>query len=151
MLQMTPFRQTPSFCGPASLKILLGYYGKDYSEAELGKICRTTTEKGTNHADLLAGIRKLGYEPVAKENATLEDLKEWIAKDTPVIVGWWSTDDDHYSVVYGIDDRNIYLMDPELDEGRRSMPIEDWLKVWYDFEGELNVKVDRWMVAVPKP
>lgn len=146
---MNPFRQTPSFCGPASLKILFDYYGKTFTEAELGELCNTTIEHGTNHADMIAAVKKLGHEPVVKENATFDDLKEWIDNGVPVIVGWWSTDDDHYSVVYGLDDKNIHLMDPELDEGRRSMPREEWDKVWYDFESPARFRVERWMMAVP--
>jgi predicted double-glycine peptidase len=149
MINLKPFRQRPSFCGPASLKILLEHYGKEYSESELGIICRTTVEQGTNHADMVEGVRKLGYTPFTKENASLDDIKYWLDKDMPVVVGWWSTDDDHYSVVYGIDDKNIYLMDPELDEGKREMALEEWDKVWFDFEGPLKYKVERWMLAVP--
>lgn len=146
---MNPFRQSPGLCGPASIKILMTHYGKDYSEEELAKLCFATAEKGTDHEDLVAGIEKLGHIPVVKSNATLEDLREYIKQDVPIIVGWWDVDDDHYSVVYDIDDKNIYLMDPELDEGRRTMPLEDWEKVWYDTDTELRTHVDRWMVAVP--
>jgi len=150
---MNPFRQSPGLCGPASLKILMSYYGKDYTEEELTELCNATAEKGTEHADLAAAAEKLGHKPVAKAPATLDDLRDYVARNIPVIVGWWSEfgePDEHYSVVYDIDNKNIYLMDPEVDDtGRRVLPLDEWLRVWYDFEGEPKVKIERWILAVP--
>jgi ABC-type bacteriocin/lantibiotic exporter with double-glycine peptidase domain len=149
MLNLKPFRQSPGFCGPASLKMVFDHFGTDFSEAEIGKACNTTKEQGTNHVDMINGAKRLGFDPKAKDNATLADIRDWLNTGVPVVVGWWSTDEDHYSVVYGIDEKNIYLMDPELDEGKREMPLEEWDKVWFDFEGPLKYKVERWMLAAP--
>jgi len=137
-------------CGPASVKIVLAYYGQDRTEKELADICQTTPDIGTNHDDLTFCIKKLGFMPVVKSNATIDDLRTYIKRDVPVIVGWWDEDDDHYAVVYAVDDSHIHMMDPELDEGERHMPIADFEKVWYDFDSELNIKVNHWMMAILK-
>lgn len=44
-------------CGPASLKIVLDYYGIDKSEAELAKLCGVTKKLGTDDKKM-AGVAK---------------------------------------------------------------------------------------------
>ncbi|MFA5185473.1 MAG: cysteine peptidase family C39 domain-containing protein [Patescibacteria group bacterium] len=149
MLNLNPFRQSGAYCGPASLKILFDYYGENFSEKELGELCNTTFELGTNHLNITEAVKKLGYTPETKEIGTTDDLKKYIQRGIPIVVGWWSTEESHFSVVYGIDDKYIYLMDPELDEGKRTMSLEEWNKVWFDYESPQNKRVDRWMMAVP--
>lgn len=150
-ITLNPFRQSTGLCGPASLKILLDYYGKTFTEEELAGLCEATAERGTDHANMVEAVRTLSGEPVAKENATFDDIREAVRQDIPVVVGWYSTfgePDDHYSVVYAIDDATISMMDPERDEGSVTMPVEEFEKVWYDFDGPDDVRVDRWMMTV---
>jgi len=83
----------------------------------------------------------------------VEDLRYFVKKEIPVIVGWWSEDGDHYSVLYNIDEKNVYLMDPqlEIEEGGTEvkMPIHQFDSLWYDFEGKNNDrKVLHWFMAV---
>lgn len=149
MIKMNPFRQTPGLCGPASLKILFDYYGKEYSEAELAEICNATVDKGTNHKDLIAAVVKIGHTPIVKSDASLDDIRNFIQSNIPVVVGWWSVDDDHYSVVYDINDKKIYLMDPQLDEGSCSYDLDEWMKIWHDKDSPETEEVNQWMMAVP--
>lgn len=149
MEPLNPFRQSAGLCGPASLKILLNHYGKDYTEDELAELCRATADKGTDHAGLVEAVRAIGYEPLVKDMATVAELRGLVEQEIPVIVGWYSTDEDHYSVVYDVDDENVSMMDPELDEGIRVMPIPEFETVWYDFDSGAGDRVERWMLAVP--
>jgi ABC-type bacteriocin/lantibiotic exporter with double-glycine peptidase domain len=152
MEPLNPFRQTPGLCGPASLKILLDHYGREYSEEELSELCDATADKGTNHSGLVKAVREIGEDPLVKDGATVEELRELVEKEIPVIVGWYSAygePDDHYSVVYDVTDTHISMMDPERDEGTVSMPIEEFEKVWYDFEGADDARVEHWMIAIP--
>ncbi|MEK9152797.1 MAG: cysteine peptidase family C39 domain-containing protein [Patescibacteria group bacterium] len=142
-------RQTPGLCGPASLRSLLSHFGKNFSEGELAKLCRATSEDGTDHDDMAGGVRALGFEPVVKSEASFEDLRSFVDLDVPVIVGWWSADGDHFSVVYDIEGDTIWMMDPEIDEGPRSMKIEDFMPIWFDKDGPENLVVERWMMAIP--
>ncbi len=151
MKPLKPFRQSPGLCGPASLKILLSHYGKEYTETELAQLCLATAEHGTSHKDLIQAIKKLGGDPIEKAGATIDEIKAYVDQDIPVIVGWWSADndpDDHFSVVYAVDEKGISMMDPELDEGTRTLSHKAFEQVWYDFDGPENKRVDRWMVAV---
>ena len=156
-IKLKHHRQTPSFCGPASLKILLTNFGKEYSEEELNALCEATFEYGAEHGDLIKGVKKIGGYCFTKEDATIEDLRYFIKKDIPVIVGWWSEQhgepDDHYSVMFNIDKDNVYLIDPELEieEGgaEEKIPIHEFDKLWYDFEGKnYDRKIIHWFMAV---
>lgn len=152
MKPLKPHRQKPGLCGPASLKILLSHYGKEFTEDDLAKICRATAEVGTDHAGLIDGLKSIGENPIVKENATIDDLRYYMERDTPVIVGWFSEygePDEHYSVVYEVTDEIISMMDPERDEGTVTMPIEDFEKVWYDSEGAGKQRIQHWMLAIP--
>jgi len=151
-IELNPFRQSIGLCGPASLKILLDYYGKTFTEGELAEICNATAEHGTNHADMVAAVASFGGEPVAKFGASLDDIRGFVDDEIPVIVGWFSEygePGDHYSVVYAMDDETLSMMDPERDEGTVTMSLEEFEKVWYDFDGPDEVRVERWMMAVP--
>ncbi len=62
--------------------------------------------------------------------------------DIPVIVDWFShgtepvkgnTANGHYSVVIGVDDKDIYLLDPE-DGKERAFKHDEFLRVWFDWE-----------------
>ncbi|MCI0479111.1 cysteine peptidase family C39 domain-containing protein [Candidatus Uhrbacteria bacterium] len=151
-ISLNPFRQSTGLCGPASLKILLDFYGRTFTEEELAELCEATAEYGTDHANMVEAVRALGGEPVAKSDATLDDIREAVRRGIPVVVGWYSTfgePDDHYSVVYAIDDATISMMDPERDEGSVTMPLDEFDKAWHDFDGPENVRVDRWMMTIP--
>lgn len=150
MIKLKPFRQSEDKCGPACVKIILDHYGREYSEEELAKIAHTTPDIGTNHEDLVTAVETLGLTPAVKSNATLDDLKAYLSKDVPVIVGWWDVDEYHYSVIFDIDDRQIRMMDPDSETGECTMPIPEFEKVWYDTDSELDTIVRRWMMAIPK-
>ncbi len=135
MLKLKPFRQTPSLCGPASLKMVFDYYGVSVSEAEIAKIAGASREKGTSIEGLVKAAKHFGFRVFLKEGATLDDLKYFVKRRIPVIVDWFSEDEGHYSVVVGIDSKNIILMDPEL-KGKRKIPLEKFFRIWFDFPGD---------------
>ena len=78
----------------------------------------------------------------------------WLHKQVPVIVDWFTRGrgdypdseiaDGHYSVVAGLDAEYILLMDPEIG-GVRRLARNDFLRVWFDFEGEY-IKPDELIV-----
>ena len=136
MLKLKPFSQTSGLCGPASLKIVLGYYGVKKSERTLAKLSGATRSKGVEATGLVRAARKLSFMAQIKDRATIGDIRRFIKMGVPVIVDWFSKDDGHYSVVAGIENGRIYLQDPEL--GRlRSLDIETFQRVWFDFPGDV--------------
>lgn len=147
ILSLKPFQETlrAGMCGPASLKIVLDYYGVEKTEQELAKLCGTKDDVGTNDQALKNAAEQLGFTVEIKNESTFEDIEEWLNRDVPVIVNWFTrgrtdyTDSDvadgHYSVVAGLDETHIYLQDPEIGSMRK-LAREDFMTVWFDFTGE---------------
>lgn len=135
MLKLKPFRETPGLCGPASLKIVMDYYGVSVSEAEIARIAGATQEKGVSIAGLIKAAKHFGFKALVKENSSLDDLSRYIKKEVPVIVDWFSEDDGHYSVAAGLDSKYIYLQDPQIKKIRKIKKY-DFMRVWFDFPGD---------------
>lgn len=140
MLYLKPSRLTFS-CGPATLKIYFHYYGVFASEKEIAKIAGTTNEKGTSLDGMLKAAEHFGFNAFTKKNSTLDDLRYYINKKIPVIVDWFCEDDGHYSIVVGINKKDVILRDPSSWRIKK-MPIDKFLRVWFDFPGNYIEKSD---------
>jgi len=122
-------------CGPASLKIVLNHFEIKKSEKELKKLLKCSTA-GVELEDLLRIAKKIGLNGFVKENSNIKEIKKILKKKTySIIVGWFSEDDGHYSVVSHIDKENVYLQDPEIGH-IRAMRIEKFKRIWFDFPGD---------------
>ncbi|MFH1193038.1 MAG: cysteine peptidase family C39 domain-containing protein [Candidatus Jorgensenbacteria bacterium] len=154
LLNVKPFQRTPGWCGPASLKMVLAYYGLKKSERELARLSGATRSQGVEAPALLRVARKLGFKAHIKDRATLADIKKLLWRGVPVIVDWFSKDDGHFSVVVGLTRDAIYLQDPEIKRIRR-MDIKIFKRVWFDFPGDIlrsknEVILQRMLVIWPK-
>ncbi len=164
-LALKPFRQRPGYCGPASLKIVCSFFGREYEELLLGKLCSTSAKNGTNHAGLVKAAKTLGANVLAKSAASLEEVRRLVRRERlPVIVGWYSPADgpsrwkfvpgvhpveDHFSVIYHVTDEHVFMVDPEIDgDGRRKMSVSRFKQLWWDTDGPKGARVDRWMMAI---
>jgi predicted double-glycine peptidase len=136
MLKVLPFRQKPGYCGPASLKIVLGYYGVKKSEKSLVALSGCSMSNGVEAEYLLRAAKKLGLQGFIKDLAEINDLRLYVnEKKVPVIVDWFDGTDGHYSVVVGLDRENIYLQDPSLGHAR-ALKLTTFRRVWFDFPGK---------------
>lgn len=164
LLDIKPFQETlnADMCGPASLKIVLDYYGINKTEKELAKIAGWKKGLGIDDKGIKKTAESLDLKVVIKNNSSFKDIEKWLKKDVPVIVDWFtrgrtdygdsSTADGHYSVVMGLDDKFIYLQDPEL-AAMRKINRGDFMRVWFDFEGEYlkpNELIIRQIIAIYK-
>jgi len=155
-LDIKPFDQSRGYCGPASLKMVMKYFGDERTEEEIAKIAGATHQDGAPGENLVAAALALGYDAWLEDDATIEDLIRYVVEDElPVIVDWFSTNDGHYSVVVGIDEekQEIKLQDPEIRR-LRTMPLDEFENVWFDFDSEQPEKgtfvVRRLIVMRPK-
>ncbi|HRY52890.1 MAG TPA: cysteine peptidase family C39 domain-containing protein [Candidatus Portnoybacteria bacterium] len=128
-------KQQPGFCGVTSLKMVFDYLGLSLSEDRIKKITGANAKIGTPLAGIKKAVGQLGLKIMIKDNADFKDVAFWLNKNLPVIVGWFSQDEGHYSVVVGLDAKNIYLLDPEFGQRRKISRI-DFKRTWFDFEGE---------------
>jgi predicted double-glycine peptidase len=146
LLKLKPHQQKigARACGPASLKIVLNYYGVEKSEKELAKLAGTNKQWGTSAKGLVKAARYLGFKMIVKDNCTFRDIEKWLKKGIPPIVNWMTrgrmdysdvnVPAGHYSPVCGLDDKYVYLQDPELGKIRK-LVREDFWQVWFDFPG----------------
>ncbi|MCI0566339.1 cysteine peptidase family C39 domain-containing protein [bacterium] len=152
-----------NYCGPASLKIIFDFFGREYEEKTIAELCRST-KHGTDHKDMAACARILGASVFEKKNASMRDLKRYVmGKRLPVVVGWWEdfkyknknwngvkitakNDEGHYSVICRVTKHFVYLLDPWLCEVRK-MPIHQFMEKWWDADTSQFIKVKRWMMA----
>jgi len=109
MLKVSPFRQRTGYCGPASLKMVMRYYGFNRTEKEIARLSGASKTKGTTPEGLVRTAKKFKFNAFVKENCKIKHIRKYLNKGVPLIVAWFSTDDQHYSVVVGIGRDNIYL------------------------------------------
>jgi ABC-type bacteriocin/lantibiotic exporter with double-glycine peptidase domain len=173
-LHVPVFGQRDAECGNTSLKAVLWFLGKPVSARQLG-VLAGTTQDGTDHAGLVKAARRAGAAVFERSSGTVAELRWFLAKDLPVIVGWWSQDAGdvnfdarwslaerrardcgHFSVISGIDGGRVLLMDPQWTVrrrrsrvvGRRWMSIRDFRRVWYDTDTARYARVARWYMVV---
>lgn len=141
MITLTPFKQSPGYCGPACLKMILSFYGIKKSEDELAELTKTTRDKGCSEKEIVKAAEKFGLKGFIKQNSTIKELKELNKKGTPVIVDWFSPEEEgHYSVVVDINDKKIKIADPRFGEIKEH-DIKWFEERWYDLvEGEKIIK-----------
>lgn len=141
---VTHFLQSVGLCGPASLKILLSNFGKTHSEEELAKLASATIDQGTEHEGMISSVKQLDGFVYVKENGTIEELEYFVKKERlPVIIGWFDGDEDHYSVVVNVTDKNIIICDPQKNEATRWLDRTVFQRIWFDFIGKDN-KIVSW-------
>ena len=146
MLKVGPFQETlhTDMCGPASLKMVLDYYGINKTEKELAEMAGWKKGLGIDDKGIKKLAEKFGFKVKIKNSSSFKDIQKWLDREVPVIVNWFSrgrndypeseTADGHYSVVAGLDNNFIYLQDPEI--GRiRKIKRNDFIRVWFDFKG----------------
>lgn len=164
MLEVKPFQEKLyySYCGPATLKILFSYYGIDKTEKELAKISGWNKVLGIDDRGMKKAAEKLGFKVEIKNNSSYKDIQSWLKKGVPVIVNWFTrgrsdypeseTADGHYSVVAGLDNKFIYLQDPEVGKMRK-IKRYDFMRVWFDFKGDYikpNELIVRQIIVIHK-
>ncbi len=145
LLQVKPFQETlgGGYCGPASLKMVLGFWNLEKNEEEIAQKCKRNLELGTDDASLKEAAESYGFTVEIENNSSFDSMQQWLDRGVPVIVNWFTrgrTDygdsevpDGHYSVVVGLDASNIYLQDPEIGT-LRILSREDFMRVWFDFK-----------------
>ena len=136
-LKLKHYIQSVGYCGPAALKILLSYFGKDFTEEQLAQMAAATREKGAEHEGLVEAIKSIDGYVFVKEKGTIEEVEYFIKEEKlPVIIGWFDKDGDHYSVVANVTDKNIIVVDPATDEPERWIDKATFPRVWFDFVGD---------------
>lgn len=145
--------QTFNNCGPATLSMILSWYGKDVSQAELGDKMRPfQNPQGDNDdktiftSEFTQWARNYGLEAMRRPNGDLELLKKFISNDIPIVVKTWlKVDDDigHFRVVRGFDDsRGVIIQDDSYHGPNKKISYFDFLSMWQPFNYDYIVVFD---------
>lgn len=106
------FKQDAHQCGPAAMASVLNYRGIKVSPEEIVKAIYSEGAAGTLDFDMVLYAGKKGRK-AENYRGTLKDLQKNIDSNNPLIVlvdyGFLNYRRDHYVVVLGYDDNNIYV------------------------------------------
>lgn len=163
MINLKPYSQKPGFCGPASLRMVMNFYGISATEKKLGDLSGTPpfeAPASTTIEGMIKAAKHFDFNVFYKENGSIEDLKYFISNNIPVIVRWFSGWWGHYSVVVDVDDKNVVMVDPEtkklfLYTRKNRIRSGKFMHAWFDFEGPIieqptDIIIRPMMVILPK-
>jgi predicted double-glycine peptidase len=133
-----PFvKQKKMWCGPASLTMILNYWGDRVNQSEIGTAVDPEHD-GTAPLDLISFLELRGYvvyefdrDSLKYRSSAMDELKIWNCQDYPIVVLQWMYfpgSVGHYRVVVGYDTESIYVKDP--NSGSISFSIETFLELW---------------------
>jgi ABC-type bacteriocin/lantibiotic exporter with double-glycine peptidase domain len=127
-------KQLPGYCGPASLKIVLDYYGVQKGQNEIAKLANASVEEGAEPWGLVQAASQLGFKASYISNGSLEDLREFIKLNIPVVIDYQRKWGGHYSVVIGFEEDKIVLADPQKAKVVKEK-IDKFSNSWWESYG----------------
>lgn len=146
-------RQSTNFsCGASSVQAVLYYYGIDIREDKLIKIFDAQStdivHSGIDPDTLKERLEQQWGLKVKMGTMSLEEVKSYIDKDIPVILGiqaWRNEDaaieaidysksykDGHYVVAIGYTDKHIIFEDPSILANRGYLTFDELERRWHD-------------------
>jgi ABC-type bacteriocin/lantibiotic exporter with double-glycine peptidase domain len=171
MLTVPAILQAEGECGNTSLAAVARFFGRAESPADFAKAAGTTID-GTDHGNMVAAAKAMGARARAKATGTIAELAASVMEGVPPIVGWWSLDQGdgefdrrwslarrkrkdcgHYSVVKGVTETHVVLMDPQEGPSGgvwddHAFTHEAWMRVWHDTDTPRYRPVRRWWMAM---
>ena len=127
--------QTLNNCGPASVSMVLAYYGHPVTQAAAQTVLRPDPEQwGMLPGAVPPYVAQFGLKARILDHGTDDNVKALLDKGVPVIVAQWLTEDNplpHYRVVVGYDDaKNTFIVnDGDLGFGR-DISYKDFDGLW---------------------
>lgn len=162
---LVAFEQKPKSadCGVAAVRsIFTSLTGVVLDEDALRERLGTTEEQGTRTKEIIRFFEEKGLVCEESENNSIESIKKELGEGKLCLVAYqaWGTEEEyqelesgHYSVIYGVDENDVYLLDPSIHEdegmglGKRKMRIDRFLDQWKDKNNRGRV-YDRWCLSV---
>ncbi len=136
--------QTFNNCGPATLSMSLGWFGKKVSQKELGDKMRPWQVANGDNDDktiftdeFVAWAREYGYEAIARPNGDIDTLKKFTANGIPIVVKTMlhaNDDIGHFRIVKGYDEtKQVIIQDDSFEGPNREFSYYDFLTLWQPF------------------
>jgi ABC-type bacteriocin/lantibiotic exporter with double-glycine peptidase domain len=121
-------------CIPACARMVLAFFGRQHTEAELRTRMRTDPQ-GTP-VRRLTELTHLGFE-VSFVTTDIRGLAAYLTSGLPPLallctgsLPYWSESCDHVAVVVGVDDSCVYLNDPYFDSAPKQVSHSNFLAAW---------------------
>lgn len=140
ILNVTHSRQeTETGCLAACAQMVLNYLGIRRSQDELARQMRSIPHVGTvgrNILNLQSSELRVVYT-----QGTLEQLRAWLSQEVPVIAlvqtaelpYWDKVEARRTVVVVGLDEENVYLLDPARDPEVITVSRGDFALAWEEW------------------
>lgn len=155
-MKILPIKQKDaSACGPASIQMVLTYFGIPYSFKEIARISRYKKSEGLSNKDIVKTLRVLGLAVREKANTTWAELTRLNTPDKVIIVSWMKFGYiGHFSVVEKVYKQHIILSDPYEGKNIKMKKII-FMRLWMDYDDMWyplkNTDIQlRWMCVVSK-
>ncbi len=130
-------------CIPASARMVLTFFGRQHTEAELRTLMRTNPN-GTP-VRRLTELTRLGFD-VDFVTTDIAGLTTYLNSGLPPIallvtaaLPYWSESCYHVAVVVGVDDSCVYLNDPYFDSAPQQVSHADFLLAWLPNAGTVAI------------
>jgi tetratricopeptide (TPR) repeat protein len=106
-------------CGPASIRVLMSYWGVDFTETEAASYLKPNPEDPNVRPDEIASyVEQYGYQASLRVNGNFDTIRNFILAGYPVLIetgydpepdtiGWTS----HYLTIVGYSDEGLIAMD----------------------------------------
>src|SRR5438128_404297 len=100
-------------CGPACFGSMMRHWnGSSPSEAQLAQALGTLEKQDTTNAMVIRLAQEYGFNSSEQTQTTVEELYRYLGNGESVFVGWWDGEVEHFSLLEGLGDGKITLMDP---------------------------------------
>lgn len=118
-------------CGPACLESVSRYwFNRSPGEMELAHLMGTTPYNGTTPKQLADQANRLGLYTHIASGLRANDLAACVARGETVVVFWSNGGVNHFSVVLGITEHSVFLMDPSRRGPFAELPLNQFLSGW---------------------
>lgn len=136
--------QTFNNCGPATLSMILNWYGIKVTQAQLGDEMRPYQVTSGDNDDktiftyeFVDWAKHYGLEAIDRRNGDIELLKRITSNGIPVVVKTWlhpGEDIGHFRIVRGFDENDQVIIQDDSYEGpNKKISYYDFLSMWQPF------------------
>lgn len=136
--------QTFNNCGPATLAMILSYYGIYETQEELGEAMRPYQHpKGDNDdktifpQEFVDWVENFGLKAIYRPNGSIQLIKLFLANEIPVVVKTWlrpNEDIGHFRIIRGFDEKAQVIIDDDSYFGpNRRLSYYQLLEMWQPF------------------
>jgi ABC-type bacteriocin/lantibiotic exporter with double-glycine peptidase domain len=158
------FEQTSVYdCGAAAVRsIYASLTGIVLDDKSLKDKLKVDKIQGTRSEEIKKFFEEKKLVVTEAENFSIDDIKKELGQERLCLVVYqaWGTEKEyeelesgHYSVIYGVDDEDVYLLDPSIHKddglglGKRKLSLERFSANWRDKDEDGRVYT-KWCLSV---